>query len=475
MAATMDTSRNSILRSRVLKSCVFVLWFIASVIPLTFSITSKHFSAKTPYNWVHSTGEVSQDEWYTMEDLKGMACNAVHASAVIRHGARYPGLEDVNNLINVHHRLVNAMEPDVNPGIYEWVNRFPSNNDKALHHLGEEEQEELGKRIATRLYTLFVDEDLTDFRFIVSSMQRTKDSAGAFYEGFSNVIHTEEDIDDEFDSEVNEELMRFFDLCAKYVYSVGQNKTAYKEYHDFLEGSEIAAVKARIYEKLGIKDDILKPAEIRLIYLACGYETAAFKSSPWCSVLEDDDMEILEYLGDIRHSIKNGYTHNITWQQSCPLLSEIFFGFDETIVEIESTEEDEEVGGFIVGQFAFGHAETVGPLYAILGLYNDSVPIKADNRKEQEHRLFRASKILPFSANAVFVLYECVPEEFKEHEEVDEAEYYLKLFVNEKPVRIPGCENIHCLYSEVRNRYSHYIDRCDFKQICKKAPPKDEL
>ncbi|RUS90816.1 hypothetical protein EGW08_001435 [Elysia chlorotica] len=456
-------------------SLLFLFCF-ATLASLSLSLESKHFSGKTPYSWVHPTADdVKEDEWYNMENLQGMACNAVHASAIIRHGARYPGLEDVNHIIDIHHRLVNAMEPDVNTRLYEWKNRFPSNNNKALHHLGEEEQEGLGRRIARRLHTLFVDEDIADFRFIVSTMQRTKESASAFYEGFTSAIHTEDDIKDEFDTEVNDELMRFFALCAKYVYSVDQNKTAYKEYHKFLEGPEINAVTKKIYKKLGIAEDILTPAEIRLIYLACGYETAAFQSSPWCSVLDDDDMEILEYLGDIRHSIKNGYAHNITWQQSCPLLSEIFFGLDETIAEIENTEEDEEVGGFIVGQFAFGHAETLGPLYAILGLYNDTVPIRADNKIQQDERLFRASKILPFSANAVFVLYECVPEEFKDHDEVDSAEYYLQLFVNEQPVLIPGCQEMHCPYNQVRDRYSDYIDRCDFKKMCKKSPLKDEL
>ncbi|KAK3696208.1 hypothetical protein RRG08_027651 [Elysia crispata] len=443
---------------------------------LCLSLKSKHFSGKTPYSWVYPVDDdVKEDEWYNMENLQGMACNAVHASALIRHGARFPGLEDVNHLIDIHQRLINAMEPDANPKLYEWKNRFPSNNNKALHHLGEEEQEGLGRRIGRRLHTLFVDEDITDFRFIVSSMQRTKESASAFYEGFTSAIHTEEDINDEFDSEVNDELMRFFALCAKYVYSVDQNKTAYKEYNDFLAGSDIKTVTTKIYEKLGLKGEILAPADVRLIYLACGYETAAFQSSPWCSVLDDDDMEILEYLGDIRHSIKNGYAHNITWQQSCPLLSEIFFGFDETIVEIESTDEDEEVGGFIVGQFAFGHAETLGPLYALLGLFNDSVPIRADNKIHQNDRLFRVSKIMPFSANAVFVLYECVPEEFKDHDEVESADYYLQLFVNEKPHLIPGCKEMHCPYTEVREHYSNFIDRCDFKQLCKKSPLKDEL
>lgn len=41
----------------------------------------------------------------------------------------------------------------------------------------------------------------------------------------------------------------------------------------------------------------------------------------------------------------NGYGHEIAWKQSCPLLSEIFMLMDETITEIETTEDDEEIEG----------------------------------------------------------------------------------------------------------------------------------
>lgn len=41
----------------------------------------------------------------------------------------------------------------------------------------------------------------------------------------------------------------------------------------------------------------------------------------------------------------NSYGHDISWQQSCPLLSEIFSVMDEVISEIDSTEDDEEMEG----------------------------------------------------------------------------------------------------------------------------------
>uniref|UniRef100_A0A2C9LTD2 Multiple inositol polyphosphate phosphatase 1 n=1 Tax=Biomphalaria glabrata TaxID=6526 RepID=A0A2C9LTD2_BIOGL len=130
---------------------------------------------------------------------------------------------------------------------------------------------------------------------------------------------------------------------------------------------------------------------------------------------------------------------------------------------------------FTKGQFFFGHAETLGPLYCALGLFNDSMPLRANNYEQHGHRSFLTSNILPFSANLMFVLYECFSDEFQETDEVDEVEYYLKLFVNEKPHQIPGCPELFCPYRAVRERYSSLVDHCDFKQICKRKPAKDEL
>lgn len=130
---------------------------------------------------------------------------------------------------------------------------------------------------------------------------------------------------------------------------------------------------------------------------------------------------------------------------------------------------------YIVGQFAFGHAETLGPLYCALGLFKDQEGLRADNFDKRPDHKFRTSEILPFSANIIFVLYECVPEELGEDEEIEEGDYYLQMFINEKPHVIPGCEKFYCPYKQVRHYYQKLIDQCDFKSICKRSAERDEL
>lgn len=253
MTVTMNTF---IVRYRILRYLLFYANLISSSICVT---PYKYFSTKTPYAWVHQTlePETLEDQLYYLKELPGMSCSAVHANAVIRHGARYPGIEDVDEISRVHEKLVVAMEPNINPDLYNWVNKFPSNNNKALSHLGEEEQEALGKRLAKKLSTLFSEEDLSNFRFIVSSKERTKQSASAFYEGFASVVYGSENVEDEFDSEVNDEVLRFFNLCANYVFSVENNKTAFQEYYAFLSSDKVLRIKEKMEAKLDIKSGIL--------------------------------------------------------------------------------------------------------------------------------------------------------------------------------------------------------------------------
>ena len=129
---------------------------------------------------------------------------------------------------------------------------------------------------------------------------------------------------------------------------------------------------------------------------------------------------------------------------------------------------------YVTGQFAFGHAETVGPLMAALGLFNDSEPLRADNFAKHADRKFKTSEILPFSANVMFVLYECVPDDQHQTRYFSTNNFFLKLYVNEVARQIPGCEELHCPYRTVRDWYQAQVDECDFKKVCENNV-KDEL
>lgn len=70
-------------------------------------------------------------------------------------------------------------------------------------------------------------------------------------------------------------------------------------------------------------------------------------------------------------------------------------------------------------------------------------------------RVFRTSRIVPYAANLLFILYDC------------QRGPRLQLLLNETPVRFPGLEAEDApLYRDVRATYRHLLDGCDFQREC---------
>lgn len=87
-----------------------------------------------------------------------------------------------------------------------------------------------------------------------------------------------------------------------------------------------------------------------------------------------------------------------------------------------------------------------------------------------KNRLFKSSRILPFSANFAIVLYKC------DHPEVAASsldDYVVRFYVNEQPQKIPVCDNYVCKFNQVKEAYKHHID-CDFNEVCR-VHAHDEL
>lgn len=113
-----------------------------------------------------------------------------------------------------------------------------------------------------------------------------------------------------------------------------------------------------------------------------------------------------------------------------------------------------------VATFYFGHAETLAPLYAALGLFNDTSPLLDTNFHDMKNRVFKSSRILPFSANLAMVLYKCDTES-------SDTDFGIRFYVNEEPLIIPACGDYVCSYEQVRDIYSQHVDQCHFDNICR--------
>ena len=229
---------------------IFSVW-------LESSHAFKYFSTKTPYDWIYSADETELEDELFNTTVGDLMCSAVHTSIVVRHGTRYPGQDDVRDISELHTKLVRE-NSEAPADLQAWTNPFPDNNRKSLSPLGEEELEKFGKRTAQRLFSLFAEEDIDSFRYIISSKERTRDSAHSFYHGFIGVLQEEaEDEDDEYEPEIIDKLLRFHTLCEKYVKSVGENETALAEFYKFQNGDLVSAIKTEVATKLGTSPENL--------------------------------------------------------------------------------------------------------------------------------------------------------------------------------------------------------------------------
>lgn len=93
-------------------------------------------------------------------------------------------------------------------------------------------------------------------------------------------------------------------------------------------------------------------------------------------------------------------------------------------------------------------------------MFNDQLPLRANNRPLMDDRKFRTSDIVPYASNVAMVLYACGegPNSFA-----------MKFFANEQEVLLTGCEGTICTYDFIRQKYSQHIDHCNLESLCKPA------
>jgi len=164
-----------------------------------------------------------------------------------RHGIRYPGKKDIlNGNAMISEMNDRGVSPSVVKRLQSVMESFPLEDASLLAKTGAKEQWDLGHRTGRRYASLF--RKSSRLEFISSSSQRTVSSEKSFKQGFSeglgwNAGSTYQQRDD---------LLRFFDVCPRYVTDVKTNKSAFVEYRKFCE-TMFPDVVRRIAGRLSIK------------------------------------------------------------------------------------------------------------------------------------------------------------------------------------------------------------------------------
>jgi hypothetical protein len=109
----------------------------------------------------------------------------------------------------------------------------------------------------------------------------------------------------------------------------------------------------------------------------------------------------------------------------------------------------------------FTRTGTMLSFLTALNLYKPSDDFFDDKSQKVDNRPWRLSKIDPLNSNIAFVLYK------HSGSSDNKPEYMVKVFHNEKQIRIADCYSHECDFNLFFEYYSQIINKCkDSREIC---------
>lgn len=436
-----------------------ILFYIFTCINLSDGSKQRlGFASKTPYFY---------DETQIKQLDMSTECKVTHINFLARHGTRYPSAKDIKKINTMVH-LVNQLYTSHGRFTFDkvkfpWVSPFAEHHDKTLTGKGEQELYEMAKRLCLR-YPDFINSQLSHKRLKFSSTQtsRSLNSAMAFSIGLLEgtgklgacgirpVPIESRDIN-------NDTVLRFFDVCPKYLTSVSKNKSSLFEHHDFKYTQHMTEVVDHVRQQFGNSPAIMAKHVIGM-FIACTFEYAVFeRDDTWCSLFRPEDMNVMEYYYDLKHFWKRGWGYDINLKMACPLLSAMFADIKNSLNTSDIHRDS--------GVFRFAHGETLQPLYCLLGLFKDTEMLRANNYHHHTERYYRTSRIVPFAANIAFVVYNCSAGE--------QEDFKVEVLVNEQPVSIPCCgADTKCPWELFSRCYEDIVKNCDLDGVCAQNEPE---
>ncbi|XP_060942833.1 multiple inositol polyphosphate phosphatase 1-like [Limanda limanda] len=383
-------------------------------------------------------------------------CREIYLLAIIRHGTRYPttgSIKEIQQLYDIVLHNASGEESWLREIKSQWTMWYTEDMDGRLVQKGVSDLKHLAVRLSKLFPSLVSEEKLRggSIQFITSSKHRCVNSTLSFKAGLTELWDIK---DQEFDHEVDDSLMRFFDKCSKFVQEVGNNSSAEAEVHKFKQGPEMRRVQEKIAGRLGVPHSLITQDMAEAAFYLCAYEFAIKEeNSPWCQLFDEEDAKVMEYASDLREFWKRGHGYDINRKSSCILFQDVFRRLNHAATANESGQQVTEAVTVQVG-----HADTLLPLLTLLGFFKDSEALTSTNYASQNQRSFRTSHMLPYAANLLLVLYDCGGGDLR-----------LQPLLNEKPVTFPGLEEQQAsmpLYEDVKGHYRELLQGCDFETEC---------
>ncbi|KAL7873848.1 hypothetical protein AOLI_G00129190 [Acnodon oligacanthus] len=440
---------------------------LVSLVSLAFlsphCVTATSRDAGTPpiARYFNTKGRYEEANPYLLDDILAInssaakppspACTPVHLTAIVRHGTRFPTSANIRKLDRFQRLVKTEAGGDLSflPQLKAWKMWYKEDMDGRLVDKGRADHRHLAQRLVKTFPSLLTKENLLGGRvkFITSSKHRCVNSTLAFQQGLKEQLQIE---GEDLEFTLNDALMRFFDTCTRLVETVEKNKKAIEEVTRFNSGPEMKRVQEKLADQLQIPYANVTMDGVEAAFYLCAYEfTILGVNSPWCRLFDEADAQVVEYSGDLKQYWKKGFGHDINSKASCILFHDLFNRLSAVASQVKSGQPVSEVVMVQVG-----HAETLLPLLTLLGLFKDNTSLTSINFASQLGRAFRCGQIMPYAANLLTALYDC-PDGVR-----------LQVWVNEKPVTLPGLAGPSPLYEDVKKQYDHLLTGCDQDTVC---------
>ncbi len=340
-------------------------------------------------------------------------------------------------------------------------------NISYISERGKEEQESIGKRMAKNFHNIFTNKNGL-INVSTTKKERTRQSARAFLEGLNTdtSIHIITNYND------NDELA-FYDVSP--AYKQFKENGSWKNSFLLIQHSSIAdSLYKRIPEyfftasyisKLndlylnhnnGVKDNhMFDPTgfsnsfyEVCSIIPSLDHEIASNGYQPdelnFISLVSDKDINELNFINCAEDYLLKGPgtdTNGIQIRIAAPLLVSFLNAIDAYISS-----------GKVIASLNFGHAETIAPFAALLGIKgaSESVPFE---KIQEYNKSWICENIIPLSANIQWVLYK----------NSTTQDLLIKILLNEREVRINGLKDsgipFYYKWNDVRNFYIGKLEK----------------
>ncbi|KAJ1733081.1 hypothetical protein LPJ61_001727 [Coemansia biformis] len=392
-------------------------------------------SAKSPYPPVPAGN-------YTAPDGMGL----VQVQFILRHGARYPAAGEMNSFERLYSKLRRHVPPS-------WLDPDLITGDKAwdLSESGRQETARIARRIVGRYPALLSSggPGMRSLRFVSSDFARTVATAAVF--------RATVDADNETPPvatipRANDTILAIKYTCPRWAVARLQEKANLPEEYAVFDAMHGKDLRDRVSRRLGIDADMITVNDVHKMYALCGYNMALYgKDTHWCTLLDRQTTELMELRNDIEYTrIYGRYGGELNRHVACSLATSVFQDIDSALRDPAAA----------TSVFRFGHAETLLFLTTLLGadraLGAVDPPITGGmGAKDSKRRGFKSSVLIPFSSNWGLELYR------DQH-----AQAYFRLLLNERPVRLPGCDDVLCPLPVLRGMLGADLG-CNYAELCK--------